>query len=72
MPISTFSKSSEKLGVGILVIDIQGNFFMSLDRFQNLQNKFLFNLRRHSTLYGLSFLSYNQSKNRSVGLERVH
>jgi hypothetical protein len=29
MPASTFAKSSEKVGVGILVIDFQGNIFMS-------------------------------------------
>jgi hypothetical protein len=35
---------------------------MSSDGFQNLQNKFLFNLRRHSTLHDLPFQSYDQSK----------
>jgi hypothetical protein len=35
---------------------------MSSGRFPNLQNKFLFNLRRHSTLYNLSFQSYDQNK----------
>jgi hypothetical protein len=62
MPTSTFSKSNEKVGVGILVIDFQGNIFMSFDGFQSLQNKFLFNLRRHSTLYARPFQSYDQSK----------
>jgi hypothetical protein len=59
IPIPTFAKSCEKEGVGILVIDFQGNILMSSDRFQN---KFLFNLRRHSTLYDLPFQSYDQSK----------
>ncbi len=35
--IPTFPKSSEKVGVGILVIDFQGNIFMSSDEFHNLQ-----------------------------------
>jgi hypothetical protein len=47
MLIPTFGKFNEKVGVGILVIDFQGKIFMSSDRFQN---KFLVNLRRHSTL----------------------
>ncbi len=55
MPTPSFEKSSEKVGVGILVIDFQGNILMSSDRFQN---KFLFNLRRHSTLCDLPFRSY--------------
>jgi hypothetical protein len=59
IPIATFEKSSEKVGVDILVIDFQGNIFMSSDTF-------LFNLRRHSTLYDLPFHSYNQSKNVTV------
>jgi hypothetical protein len=66
MQIPTFAKSSEKLGVGILVIDLRGNILMSLDRFQNLQNKSPFNLRRHSTVYDLPFQSYDQSKNATV------
>jgi hypothetical protein len=57
MSIPTFAKSSENVGVGILVID-----FQDPDGFQNLRNKFLFNLRRHSTLYKLPFQSYDQSK----------
>jgi hypothetical protein len=57
-----FVKSSKKVGVGILVIDFQGNISMSSDGFQNLRNKFFFNLRRHSTLYDLPFQSYDQSK----------
>jgi len=52
-------KIYNKVGVGILVIDFQGNIFMSSDRFQN---KFLFNLRRHSTLHDLPFQSYDQRK----------
>jgi hypothetical protein len=36
---------------------------MSSDEFQSLLNKFLFNLRRHSTLYGLPFQSYEQKRN---------
>jgi hypothetical protein len=58
----TFSLDFAKVGVGILVIDFQGNIFMSSDRFQNLLKKVLFNLRRHSTLYDLPFQSYDQSK----------
>jgi len=50
IPILTFAKFSEKGDVGILVIDFQENIFMSSDSFQNLQNKFLFNLRRNSNL----------------------
>jgi hypothetical protein len=52
MPTATFSLDFEKLGIGI--VDI-GDIFMSSDRFQNLQNKFSFNLRHDSTLYDLSF-----------------
>jgi hypothetical protein len=63
MPTPTFSLDFSKVGIGILVIDFQGNTFMRSDRFANLQNKFLFNLRRHSTLYDLPFQSYDQSKN---------
>ncbi len=44
MPIPNFSKSNGKLRIGILVIDSQGNIFMSSDRFQNLLNKFLTSL----------------------------
>ncbi len=55
-----------EVGVSILVIDFQGNIFMSSDGFQNLQNKILFNLRRHSTFYDLPFQSYDQSKNVTV------
>ncbi len=62
MPTPTFSLDSANVGIGILVTDFQGNILMSSDGFQNLQNKFLFNLRRHSTLYGLLFQSYDQSK----------
>jgi hypothetical protein len=51
MSTPTFSLDFEKVGTGILVIDFQGNIFMSSGRFQNLRNKFLFNLRRHSTLH---------------------
>ncbi len=54
MPTSIF----EKVGAGILVMDFQGNIFMSSDGFQNLQKTFFFNLRRHSTLYDLPFPSY--------------
>jgi len=39
---------------------------MSSDRFQYLRNKFLFILRRHSTLYDLPFQSYDQSENVTV------
>ncbi len=63
IPIPTFAKSSEKVGVGILVVDFQGNVFMSSDGFQN---KFLFDLRCHSTLHDLPFQSYDQSKNVTV------
>jgi hypothetical protein len=57
MPTPTFSLDFSKVDIGILVIDFQGNI---LDRFENLQNKFLFNLRRHSTLYDLPFQSYDE------------
>jgi hypothetical protein len=60
--IPTFSLDFVKVGIGILVISFPGNIFMSSGRFQNLLNKFLFNLRRHSTLYDLPFQSYDQSK----------
>jgi hypothetical protein len=59
MPTAIFSLDFTKVGVGILVIDFQENIFMSLGRFQNLLNKFLFNLRRHSTLYDLPYQSKN-------------
>ncbi len=58
MPTPTFSLNFAKVSIGILVIDFQGNIFMSSDKFQNLQNKFLFNLRRQSSLYDLPFQSY--------------
>ncbi len=61
MPTPTFSLDFAKVGIGVLVIDFQGNILMSSDRFENLLNKFLFNLRRHSTLYDLLFQSYDQS-----------
>ena len=51
-----------KVALGISVIDFWGKIFMSSDRFQNLQNKFLFNLRRRSTLYNFCFASYGQDK----------
>jgi hypothetical protein len=57
MPTSTFSQDFAKVGIGIL---------MSSEEFQTLQNKFLFNLRRHSTFYELPFQSYDQSKNVTV------
>ncbi len=60
--IPTFENSSEKVGVGILVIDFQGNLFMRSGRYQNLQNKFLFSLRCNSTIYDIPFQSYDQSK----------
>jgi hypothetical protein len=63
MPAPTFSLDFEKVGIGILVIDFQENLLMSSDGFQNLLNKFLFNLRRHSTLEDLPFQSYDPSKN---------
>jgi hypothetical protein len=55
MPTSTFSLDFSKVRIGILVINFQENILMSSDTFQN---KFLFNLRRHSTSYDLSFQSY--------------
>ncbi len=55
MPTPIFSLDFAKVGISILVIDFQENIFMSSDGFQNLRNKFLFNLRRHSTLYDLLF-----------------
>ncbi len=62
MPTPAFSLDFAKVGIGILVIDFYGNILMSSDGFQNLLNKFLFNLRRHSTLYDFPFQSYDQSK----------
>ncbi len=62
MPTAIFSLDFAKVGTGILVTDFQENVFMSSEGFQNLQNKFLMNLRRHSTLYDLPFQSYDQSK----------
>jgi hypothetical protein len=62
MPTPTFSLDFSKVAIGILVINFQGNIFMSSNRFQNLQKKILFSLRRHSTLYDLPFQSYDQSK----------
>ncbi len=59
--IPTFEKSSEKVGIGILVIDFQEKILMSSDKFQNLPNKFLFNLRRHLTLQDVLFQRYDQS-----------
>jgi hypothetical protein len=58
----TFSMDFAKAVIGILVIDFQENILMISDRFQNLLKTFLFNLRRHSTLYNLPFQSYGQSK----------
>jgi hypothetical protein len=63
MPTPTFSLDFAKVGIGILIIDFQGNIFMSSDWFQN---QFLFNLRRHSTLCDLPFQSYDQNKNVTV------
>ncbi len=60
IPIPTFAKSSEKGGVGILVIDFRGNTLMTSDRFQNLQNKFRFDLKRHSTLRGQAVIHTEQ------------
>ncbi len=57
----TCSLDFSKVRIGILVIDFQGNILMSSDMFQNLLNKFHFNVRRHSTLYNLRFQSYDQS-----------
>jgi hypothetical protein len=65
MPTTAFSLDFAKVGIGILVIDFQESIRMSSDRFENLQNKFLFNLRRHSTLYDLLFQGYDQSKKRN-------
>ena len=62
IPTPTFAKSTEKVGVAISVIDFCENIFMSSDKSQNLQNKFLFNLRRRSTLYDFPFQSYDQNK----------
>jgi hypothetical protein len=62
MPTPTFSLDFAKVSIDILVIDFQENIFMSSGGFQNLQNEFLFNLRRHLTLYDLPFQSYRQSK----------
>jgi len=54
--IPTFEKSSEKLGVGILVIDFQWKILMSSGKFQN---KFHFNLWPHSTLYVINWEAEN-------------
>ncbi len=62
IPTATFSPDFEKIGIGILVTDFQENILMNLDKFQNLLNKFLFNLIRHSTLCDLPFQSYVQTK----------
>jgi hypothetical protein len=62
MPTPTFPLDFEKVGIGILVIDFQGNIFMSSAGFQNLVKTFLFNLRHHSTLYDLPFQSYDHRK----------
>ncbi len=59
IPIRTFAKFSEKLVVGILVIDFQANILMISDRFQNLLNKFRFNLRCYWTLYDPPFQNYD-------------
>jgi hypothetical protein len=48
MPKPTFSLDFSKVGVGILVIDLQENILMSSDGSQNLLNKFLFSLRHYS------------------------
>jgi hypothetical protein len=66
MPTPIFSLDFEKVGIGILVIDFQEKNFMSSGGFLNLQNKFLLNSRRHSTLYNLPLQSYDQSKNVTV------
>jgi len=62
IPTPNFSKFGEKVGVGIWVIDFQGNIFMRSGRFPNLQKEFLFSLRRNSALYDIPFQSYDQSK----------
>jgi hypothetical protein len=36
----TFEKSSDKVGVGILVVDFQGNILMSSDRFNIFKTNF--------------------------------
>ncbi len=59
MPRLTFSLDFATVGIDVLVIDFQGNIFMTSDRFQN---KLLFNFRPYSTLYDLPFQSYDQSK----------
>ena len=55
IPTPTFAKYSEKVDISILVIDFLGNIFMSSGTFQNIHDKFLFNLRRRSTFYDFSF-----------------
>jgi hypothetical protein len=62
MATPIFSMDFAKVHIGILVVDFQENLLMSSVGFQNLQNKFLFNLRRHRTLYDLPFQSYDQIK----------
>ena len=60
--VPTFFLDFVKVALGISGIDFWGKIFMSSDRSQNLQNKFLFNLRRRSTLYNFCFRSYGQNK----------
>jgi hypothetical protein len=60
MPTPAFSLDFAKVGIEILVIDFRKKILMSSDGFQNLLNKFLFNLRRYSTVYELPFQSYDQ------------
>jgi hypothetical protein len=63
-PTRTFSLDFAKVGIDILVRNFQGNILMSSERFEN---KFLFNLKRHSTLYDLPFKNlYPQVKNNLI------
>jgi hypothetical protein len=69
IPVPTFAKFSEKVGVGILVIDFQENIFMSLDGFQNLPNKFLFKNTSLSSLQpSISELRSKQKRNGMIEL----
>ena len=70
--VPTFFLDFVKVALGISVKDFLGKIFMSSDRSQNLQNKFLFNLRRRSTLYDFCFRSYGQNKmSKNVTCDRV-
>jgi hypothetical protein len=72
MPTTTFANSIEKWGVSIFVIDFRKHIFMSSDRSQNLQNKFLFNLRhaRLSTTFRFKVMPQTEGKRNGITLCR--